>query len=74
MMKISAIISIPRGIKKFFYKVHNKEEAGSLLEGSICLCFQRFFQLLLESMTLCGPRFLFFDGFLRRWEVFWQDH
>lgn len=33
MIKISVITSIPRAIKRFFYKVHNIKEAGSSFEG-----------------------------------------
>lgn len=33
MIKISVITSIPRAIKRFFYKAHNRKEAGSSFEG-----------------------------------------
>lgn len=65
MIKISVITSIPRAIKRFFYKVHNIKEAGSSFEGIHLPLFPKILFAPPGNRNTMRATSLFFDSFLK---------
>lgn len=65
MIKISVITSIPRAIKRFFYKVHNIKEAGSSFEGIHLPLFPKILFAPPGNHNTMRATSLFFDSFLK---------
>lgn len=65
MIKISVITSIPRAIKRFFYKVHNIKEAGSSFEGIHLPLFPKILLAPRGNCNMIRPTYLFLDSFLK---------